>query len=139
MAVAAVTPRVRTVAICDEVIASQTEAGVFTLEGVRQRITAQSFPWTANLSLFMILTSPRKGKYDGKILVVNERNDRRVRYSKFVAAFDENNEILPVYVELGDCLFPEAGTYNFEVYFSAPGGGEALKGELPLVVVSPEE
>lgn len=129
----------RTIAICDEVVASQTEEGVFTLEGVRQRITAKSIPWQAELSLFMILTSPRKGRYDGKILIVNERNDRRVRYSKFVAAFDENNQILPVYVELGDCSFPEAGLYNFEVYFAAPGGGEALKAEHPFAVVSQEE
>ncbi len=115
MAVAAITPRVRSIAICDEVIASDIEDGVFTLEGVRQRILAEIFPWRAELSLFMILTSPRKGRYDGKILVVSERSDRRVRYSKFTVAFDENNEILPAYVELGDCLFPESGLYNFEV------------------------
>ena len=46
---------------------------------------------------------------------------------------------LPVYVELGDCLFPESGLYNFEVYFTAPAGGETLKGEHPFVVISRED
>jgi hypothetical protein len=45
MAVAAVTPRVRTIVICDDVATSPTEEGVFTLEGVRQHLEAASFPW----------------------------------------------------------------------------------------------
>ena len=44
MAVAAVTPRVRTIVICDDVSASLTENGVFTLEGVRLHLEAASFP-----------------------------------------------------------------------------------------------
>jgi hypothetical protein len=35
MAVVAVTPRIRTIVICDDVSASLTEDGVFTLEGTR--------------------------------------------------------------------------------------------------------
>jgi hypothetical protein len=139
MAVAAVTPRVRTIVICDEVTASPTEEGVFTLEGVRQHLEAASFPWRAALSVFLLLSSPRKGRYSGKILIINERNDRTIRYLKFVAAFQEDNELLPLYVHLGDCVFPEAGQYSFQVYFSARGGGEALKGEHPLTVFSHKE
>ena len=74
MAVTAVTPRVRTIVICDEVVASLTEEGVFTLEGVRQHLVAASFPWRAAFSVFLLLSSPRKGEYAGKILVVHERN-----------------------------------------------------------------
>ena len=73
MAVAAVTPRVRTIVICDEVVPSLLEAGVFTLEGVRQHLEPPSLPWRATLSLFMLLSSPRKGSYSAKILIVNER------------------------------------------------------------------
>jgi len=58
MAVAAVTPRVRTIVIWDEVVASPTEDGVFTLEGVRQHLEAASFPWRAALNLFFLLSSP---------------------------------------------------------------------------------
>jgi len=134
-----VTPRVRTVVICDDVIASLTEDGVFTLEGVRQHLEAASFPRRVPLNLFLLLSNPRRGRYAGKILLVNERNDRPIRYVKFFATFHEGNELLPMYVGIGDCVFPEAGQYSFEVYFSARGGGEALKGEHPFRVVSHEE
>jgi hypothetical protein len=139
MAAAALTPRVRTIVICDDVVASSTEAGVFTLEGVRQHLEAESFPWRATLNVFLLLSSPRKGRYAGKILLVNERNDRPIRYVKFVGAFQEDNDLLPLYVGVGDCVSPEAGPYSFAVYFSARGGGEALKGEHPFTVYSREE
>ena len=139
MAVAAVTPRVRTIVICDDVVASLTEEEVFTLEGVRQHLEAAAFPWRAALSVFLVLSSPRKGKYPGKILVVNERNDRPIRYVKFVAPFQEDNELLSLSVDIADCVFPEAGRYNFAVIFAARGGGEALQGEQPFTVFAPEE
>jgi hypothetical protein len=139
MAAAAVTPRVRTIVICDNVSASLTEHGVFTLEGVRLHLEAASFPSRATLSLFLLLSSPRKGRYAGKILVVNERSDRPIRYVKFFATFQEDNKLLPLFVEVGACVFPEAGLYSFEVYFSARDGGEALKGEHPFTVLSREE
>ena len=87
----------------------------------------------------MLLSSPRKGDFSGKILVVNERTDRPIRYVKFHATFDEDNELLPLYVGVGECAFPEAGRYSFEVYFAARGGGEALKGEHPFTVLSQQE
>jgi hypothetical protein len=91
------------------------------------------------LSLFLVLSSPRKGRYSGKILVISERSDKPIRYVKFLATFQEDNEVLPLYVEVGDCVFPEAGLYSFEIYFSARDGGEALKGEHPFNVRSHEE
>ncbi len=139
MAVAAITPRVRTIIICDDVSASLSESGVFTLEGVRLKLEAPSFPYQASLRLFMLLSSPRKSSYSGKILVIEESNDKSVRYVKFVASFGEDNELLPLHVEVDDCVFPEAGRYSFEVYFSAPKSGEALKGEHPFFVLSREE
>src|SRR5262249_40964255 len=136
MAVVSVTPRVRTIVICDDVSASPTEEGVFTLEGVRQHLVAASLPWRASLNLFLLLSSRRRGRYSGKILLVNEQNDKAIRYVKFVVAFEEDNELLPLYVEVGDCVFSEAGQYTFEIYFSARDGGEALKGEHPLTVLA---
>ena len=61
MAVASLTPRVRTIVICDDVSASPTEEGVFTLEGVHQHLEAGSFPCRVSLNLFLLLSSPRKG------------------------------------------------------------------------------
>jgi hypothetical protein len=58
----------------------------------------------------LLLSSPRKAAYAGKILVVDEQSDKAIRYVKFLATFEENNEL---YVEVGDCVFPEAGQYSF--------------------------
>ena len=139
MAVAAVTPRVRTIVICDDISASLTQNGIFTLQGVRLQLEAASFPCRAALSLFLVLSSPRKGRYAGKVLVVNARNDRPIRYVKVFATFQEDNELLPLYVAVGECVFPEAGLYSFEIYFSAREGDEALKGEHPFTVLSRKE
>jgi hypothetical protein len=139
MSVAAVTPRVRTIVICDDVVASRTEDSVFTLKRVRQHLEAASFPMRAQLRVYLLLSSPRKGRYPGKVLIINERNDRRIRYAKFVAEFEEDNDLLPGYVNIDNCVFPEAGRYNFEVYFTVHDGGEVLKGEHPFKVLSQEE
>ncbi len=93
MAVAALTPRVRTIVICDAVSASRAEDRVFTLKGVRQHLEAVSFPLRASLRVYLLLSSPRKGKYTGKVVIVNERNDRVIRYEKFLAKFEEDNEL----------------------------------------------
>ena len=137
MAGAAVTPRVRTIVICDDVSASLTEPDVFTLEGVRLQLEARSVPYRAMLSVFLLLSSARKGDYSGKLVIVNERNDKTIRYVKLLAAFRKDNELLPLVVEVGGCEFPEAGQYRFEVYFSAQGS-EALKGEHPFRVTLQE-
>jgi hypothetical protein len=139
MAVAALTPRVRTIVICDAVSASRTEDRVFTLRRVRQHLEAASFPWRAKLRVYLLLSSPRKGKYAGKVVIANERNDHTIRYVKFLAEFEDDNELLPMYVDIGDCVFPEAGHYNFAVSFIAPDGSETLKGEHPFKVLSQEE
>jgi hypothetical protein len=62
-------------------------------------VEASAFPWCVPLNLFLLLSSPRKGKYPGKILVVNERSDRAIRYVKFHVGFWHDNELLPLYVE----------------------------------------
>ena len=140
MATAAVTPRVRTLVICDDVSASLTEAGVFTLEGVRLHLTADSLPRWATLSVFLLLSSPRKGRYQGKILIISERTEKPIRYIKFLAQFEGDNELLPLYVEIGDCRFPNPGQYRFEVHFSTRRSAEVQKGEHPFFMrLSDEE
>jgi hypothetical protein len=132
MSAAALTPRVRILAVCDGVAASETEAGVFTLEGVRQHLRAESFPCLFRPSLFLLLSTPRKETYRGKVLLIHERTDRTLRYLGFLAAFEEDNELLPLYLDVRDCEFPEPGLYTFQVWFTAANGAEALKAEHPF-------
>jgi hypothetical protein len=139
MADAALTPRVRLLVICEAVIQRETEVGVFTLEGVRQHLRTESFPCSSQLSLFLLLSSPRKGTYQGHVRLVSDRQDRAIRFVKFAAAFEEDNEALPMQVDMGDCTFPEPSSYTFEVWFAAPEAGSVLKGEYLLHVLADEE
>ncbi|HTU93715.1 MAG TPA: hypothetical protein VMF69_26785 [Gemmataceae bacterium] len=62
-----------------------------------------------------------------------------IRYAKFVAEFEEDNELLPLYVDMSECVFPEAGLYSFAIHLTAQDGDEALKGEHPFTVLLQEE
>ena len=68
MAVAAVTPRVRTIILCEDVSASLTESGLFSLQGVRLHMKAAFFPCRAALILFLLLSSPQKEGMSGRFL-----------------------------------------------------------------------
>ena len=75
MSDAAILPRIRTLVVCDQVLASDIEAGVFTLEGVRQHLEFASFPHVAALNLFLVLSSPRRGDWEGKVLLIDAATD----------------------------------------------------------------
>lgn len=126
-------------AICAEILASETEDGVFTLEGVRQYLAAESFPCEFQPCLFLVLSSARAGTYQGKVLLIQERSDRTIRYVKFEISFREANERLSLGIDLGTCLFPEPGLYTFQVWFTAPDGEDALKAEQLFDVLAREE
>ena len=82
MAAAALTPRVRIMAICDGVRASKIEADVYHLKGVRQAITADAFPFIPDrLWLFLLLSCPRAGEFPCYVRVVHDRTDRAIFYT----------------------------------------------------------
>ncbi len=136
MAAAALTPRVRMMAICDGVRASKTEVDVFHLNGVRQGLIADAFPFIPErLWLFLVLSSPRAGEFPGYVVVVNDRTEKIVLYSHV--------EPKPNFVEGGGlfawrgpirCRFPEEGQYTVQVWFFQEQGSDVLKGEMPFYV-----
>jgi hypothetical protein len=119
MAAAALTPRVRMMAICDGVRESKTEADVFHLKGVRQGLTAGAFPFIPErLWLFLVLSSPRAGEFPGNVVVINDRTEKIVFYSHF--------EPKPIFADDRGlfawrgpirCRFPEEGQYTVQVWF----------------------
>src|SRR5688572_17297815 len=137
MAAATLTPRVRTMAICDDVLSSEVESEVFTLEGVRQYLRITTVPWTCRLCVFLLLSSTRKGTYRSKVTVKDDstRDGKVIRYRRYSVTFHEDNEIRPLFVEIDDLTFPQHGGYFFEVWFTDKDGVEVLKGELPFQVL----
>src|SRR5260370_31519372 len=137
MAAAALTPRVRIMAVCDRVRESTTEAGVFDLKGVRQEITANGFPFVpSRLWLFLVLSSPRPGEYPGYVRVIDESTDKTVFYGQLAPppVFNVDKDVLAGRLQLR-CSFPGAGRYTVQVWFFHQHGSDGLKGELPLSLV----
>jgi hypothetical protein len=81
MAAAVLTPRIRLMTVCDGVRESKTEAGVYHVKGLRQRIVAQAFPFILPRPwLFLVFSSPRPGEYPGYIRVLDDTTDKAIFY-----------------------------------------------------------
>lgn len=134
---AVLSPRVRTMVICDAVRELRDEPGVFNLRGVRQEVNAVGFPFAlARLSLFLVLASPRPDMYPGYVRVVNDRTDKAVFYSHLSPAprFGGTRDFLSMRVHLS-CVFPTPDRYTIQVCFFQEHGSDVIKGELPFHVV----
>ncbi len=136
MAAAVLTPRIRLMSICDGIRESKTEAGVFHVKGLRQRIEAQVFPFApASLWLLVVFSSPRSGAFPGYVLVVDDRSDQTIFYGQLTPSptFETNVEIVSNITRLR-CSFPQPGRYMIQIWFFQEHGRDVLKGELPFIV-----
>jgi uncharacterized protein DUF6941 len=136
MAAAALTPRVRLMTVCDQVRESNTEAGVYHLRGVRQRIAARAFPFVASrLWLFLVLSSRRPGTYPGYLRAINDETDKAIFFAHLSPhpRFEGDDQTVAAAARLR-CAFPQAGHYTVQVWFYQEKGNDVLKGELPFSV-----
>jgi hypothetical protein len=141
MAAAVLTPRVRLLTVCDRVRESNTEAGVYHLRGVRQRIVARAFPFVAlRLWLFFVLSSHRAGTYPGYTRVLDDETDKTLFFAYLAPhpRFETDERTLAAAARLR-CSFPRAGRYTVQVWFYQEQGNDVLKGELPFVVATEGE
>ena len=136
MAAAVLTPRVRLMTVCDRVRESNTEAGVYHLRGVRQRIVARAFPFVGfRLWLFLVLSSQRPGTYPGYVRVLDDETDKAIFFAHLSPhpRFEANAQTVAAVARLR-CAFPRAGRYTVQVWFYQEQGSDVLKGELPFSV-----
>jgi hypothetical protein len=136
---AALTPRVRTLVICDGIRASTTEENVYHVRGARGHIVADSFPVRRRLRLFLVLASPRPGRFPAYVKVVENLTDRTIFYSEFnpPPLFERGEDYLPSNFRI-NVRFPRAGRYSVEFWFFQPTAADVLKMEQPLLVVERE-
>lgn len=137
MTAAALTPRVRLATVCDRARESLTEAGVYHLRGVRQRIVAPDFPSVpVRLWLFLVLSSPRPGSYPGYVRVLDETTDKAILFAHLAPhpRFEVADDTLAAAARL-QCSFPHAGRYTVQIWFYQEEGSDVLKAELPLSVI----
>jgi hypothetical protein len=137
---AAFVPRVLILVVCDEVVSDELEAGVFNLIGVRQQHTVEFFPWAGRMTLFLLLSSARRGTFRGTALVRHLDRNIRAASVEFDVEFPGDNLVLPLWVNLEGCEFPEAGRYVVEIFFArGTRGADVLKGEQLFDVLQLQE
>lgn len=140
MSAAVLTPRIRLMTVCDGIRESETEAGVYHLKGLRQRIVAPGFPFApARLWLFLVFSSPRPGEFPGYVLVIDDRTDNAIFYRPLTPAprFAANEETIIGLARLR-CSFPHGGRYTIQFWFYQDRGNDVLKGEIPFAVEQEE-
>ena len=136
---AALTPRVRTLVVCDGVRASKNEENVFHLRGARSHIVAEAFPTRRRLRLFLILSSPRPGRFPSYVKVIEEETDQAVFFGQIDPSplFPDATDLLPLDLPIR-VRFPRAGRYTLQVWFFQETAADVLKLEQPFHVLEPE-
>src|SRR5260370_42121674 len=136
---AALTPRVRTLVVCDGIRASRLEENVFHLRGARWPLLAAAFPFRGRLRLFVILSSPRPGRFPSYVKVIEDESDQAVFYGQIQPSpwFPEAGDLLPLDVPVY-VRFPRPGPYTVQVWFFQETSADVLKMEQPLFVLEGE-
>ncbi len=136
---AALAPRVQTLVICGGIRVSRTEENVFHLRGARSHVLAAELPVHRRLRLFLILSSPRPGRFPGYVKVIDDATDQAVFYGPVDPApvFPEAEDLLPLDLPIR-ARFPRAGRYTVQVWFFQEAGADILKMEQPFHVVKHE-
>ena len=133
---AAITPRVRTLVVCDGIRGSKIEDNVFHLRGVRSHIFAEAFPVQRRLHLFLILFSPRPGRYPSYVKVINDVTDQAVYYGQVDPSplFPDAADLLPLELPIR-VRFPTSGRYTIQLWFFQESTADVLKMEQPFHVL----
>jgi hypothetical protein len=136
---AAFTPRVRTLVVCDGIRASKIEENVFHLRGARSHIFAEAFPARRRLRLFLILSSPRSGRYPSYVKIIDDETDQAVFYGQVDPSplFPDTADLLPLDLPI-QVRFPKAGRYSLQLWFFQETSADVLKMEQPFYVLKRE-
>jgi hypothetical protein len=135
---AALMPRVWALIVCDRARASREEDEVYNLRGARNFLVADHFPFRPrSLRVYLVLSSPRTGKFPASCKIIHERTEKTVFIRKFTPELSEPNR-LRSFVEPINCTFPEAGLYTVQVSFYQEDRADVLKGEVPFPVLAEE-
>src|SRR5689334_9204585 len=113
---AAVTPRVRTLVVCDSIRASRVEENVFHLRGARSHVSAAAFPVRRRLRLFVVLSSPRPGRFPSYVKIIADQTNQAVFYGQVDPSpmFPDAVDLLPLDLPI-HVRFPSAGRYTLQL------------------------
>lgn len=86
--------------------------------------------------MFLVLSSPRAGRFPSYVKVVHDPTDLTVFYGQVdpVPVFPETDDLLPLDLPIR-VRFPRPGVYTVQVWFFQESGPDVLKMEQPFHVV----
>jgi hypothetical protein len=141
MSSAALTPRVRVMLACEKILARGFTDDVFDLKGIHYALRTLRFPFVATrLWLFLVLSSPRPGRFPGTVRVIHDRSDRTVFEADLnpVSEFPGDQAFHFATLRLR-CRFREPGRYTIQLSFSHKMSTDVVKGEMPFYVLEEGE
>jgi hypothetical protein len=112
-----VLPRVHAMILCDDIERVPDEENAFNLLGVRTEIQAASFPHVHPQLCAYLQVTGHAGTVSGVVTAVNARTDEELfRAPTPQILLRDPLTVVPVFVRIQDCEFPEAGIYYIQVY-----------------------
>jgi hypothetical protein len=129
-----------TLVVCDRIRASDFEANVFHLRGVRSHFFVDRFPARRRLRLFVVLSSQRSGRFPSYVKIIDQHTDQAVYYGQVAPApvFTDDWDLLPVDLPI-HARFPNAGRYLVQLWFFQHLTADVLKIEQPFYVLEREK
>ncbi len=116
MADGSVFARVHVLVLCDEVEELSGEEELFNLNGVRTQVRARSFPYFHPELCVFFQVAGHEGIASGHLALVQAANDTEV-FQVPIDTFHLSGplQVIPRWLELRACEFPEPGIYWFQV------------------------
>jgi hypothetical protein len=119
-----VLPRVLALILCDDVVESDEEVGVFHLTGVRTFIDAPSLPTVHSLCVFVQMTG-HEGEVDCRVEIeCAETGEMIGEADTQTIAFEHPTIAVAVLFRFPSCVFATAGLYFLQMYHEGKQIGE---------------
>ncbi len=132
-------PNVRSIAICDEAVPSESEAEVFTLLNARFYARAESFPDIRTLHVYLLCFCDAAGDFNGTVLLGSDEDEKLIRYARFRVSFNGSQQYAALRIELDGCELPGPGEYSIEVRFFTPDLVEHPRADAKILLYRTED
>lgn len=111
-----VLPRVQAMFLCDDVVDSDDEIGVFHLTGVRTTIEAASFPFLHSLFVFSQMSGHRGEVWLHGVIERSDTGEIIDNTESQRVTFERPTFVVPILFRFPNCVFPAPGVYYVQIY-----------------------
>jgi hypothetical protein len=111
--------RVHVLVLCDEVEELTDAEDLVNLSGIRTQLATPAFPYVHSQLCMYLQLSGHKGMASGYVVLVNGTTEEEI-FQVPIEGVELSGplEIIPAWLRLQDCEFPEPGVYWFQVFLN---------------------